>query len=63
MERTNNKASRLISGDSLTGDHSRDDFIFLVLARNYTGGNPSLDERPIFNDSFKSPRQWPKKKR
>lgn len=42
MERTNNKASRLISGDSLTGDHSRDDFIFLVLARNYTGGDHKL---------------------
>ncbi|WP_313233441.1 hypothetical protein [Tissierella praeacuta] len=42
MERTNDKASRLISGLSLTGDHSRDDFIFLVLARNYTGGNPNL---------------------
>ena len=42
MERTNKKASMLISGSSLTGDHSRDDFIFLVLARNYTGGNPSL---------------------
>lgn len=42
MERTNRKASMLISGTSLTGDHSRDDFIFLVLARNYTGGNPSL---------------------
>jgi primase-polymerase (primpol)-like protein len=42
MERTNDKASRLISGLSLTGDHSRDDFIFLILARNYTGGDPSL---------------------
>jgi primase-polymerase (primpol)-like protein len=42
MERTNDKASRLISGLSLTGDHSRDDFIFLVLARNYTDGNPNL---------------------
>lgn len=42
MERTNRKASMLISESSLTGDHSRDDFIFLVLARNYTGGNPSL---------------------
>ena len=42
MERTNNKASRLISGYSITGDHSRDDFIFLVLARNYTGGDPAL---------------------
>ena len=42
MERTNDKASGLISGLSLTGDHSRDDFIFLVLARNYTGGDPDL---------------------
>lgn len=42
MEKTNHKASRIISGSSLTGDHSRDDFIFLVLARNYTGGDPSL---------------------
>ena len=42
MERTNDKASRLISGDSITGDHSRDDFTFLILARNYTGGDPSL---------------------
>ncbi len=42
MERTNNKASRLISGYSITGDHSRDDFIFLVLTRNYTGGDPAL---------------------
>ena len=42
MDRTNDKASRLISGDSITGDHSRDDFIFLVLARNYTGGDPTL---------------------
>ncbi|WP_029451034.1 hypothetical protein [Clostridium algidicarnis] len=42
MERTNRKASMLISGASLTGDHSRDDFTFLLLARNYTGGNPSL---------------------
>lgn len=42
MERTNSKASMLISGASLTGDHSRDDFIFLVLARNYTGGDHKL---------------------
>ena len=42
MERTNRKANRLISGASLTGDHSRDDFTFLVLARNYTDGNPNL---------------------
>jgi len=42
MERTNDKANRLISGLSLTGDYSRDDFIFLILARNYTGGDPSL---------------------
>jgi len=42
MERTNSKASMLISGASLTGDHSRDDFTFLVLARNYTDGNPNL---------------------
>lgn len=42
MDRTNDKASRLISGDSITGDHSRDDFIFLVLTRNYTGGDPAL---------------------
>ena len=42
MERTNRKASMLISGASLTGDHSRDDFTFLVLARNYTDGNPNL---------------------
>jgi len=42
MERTNRKASMLISGASLTGDHSRDDFTFLVLTRNYTDGNPNL---------------------
>ncbi|HZH68741.1 MAG TPA: hypothetical protein VFD65_06030 [Chitinophagales bacterium] len=42
MERTNRKASMLISGAGLTGDHSRDDFTFLVLARNYTDGNPDL---------------------
>ena len=42
MERTNDKASQLLSGGSLTGDHSRDDVIFLVLARNYTGGHPEL---------------------
>lgn len=42
MERTNDKASRLISGDSIAGDHSRDDFVFLVLARNYTGGDHKL---------------------
>ncbi len=42
MERTNSKASMLISGASLTGDHSRDDFTFLVLARNYTGGDHKL---------------------
>lgn len=42
MERTNTKASMLISGASLTGDHSRDDFTFLLLARNYTDGNPNL---------------------
>lgn len=42
MERTNGKASKLVSGLSLTGDHSRDDFTFLVLARNYTGGDPIL---------------------
>ena len=42
MYRTNKKARQLISGVSLTGDHSRDDFIFLVLARNYTSGNPYL---------------------
>ena len=32
----------LSQGDSITGDHSRDDFIFLVLARNYTGGDYNL---------------------
>ncbi|WP_313757906.1 hypothetical protein [Tissierella sp.] len=42
LERTNRKANMLISGASLTGDHSRDDFTFLVLARNYTDGNPNL---------------------
>jgi primase-polymerase (primpol)-like protein len=42
MERTNKKASELLSGGSITGDHSRDDFIFLVLARNYTNGNPKM---------------------
>lgn len=42
MYKTNKKARQLISGESLTGDHSRDDFIFLVLARNYTDGNPDL---------------------
>jgi len=42
MEKTNDKASQLLSGVSLTGDHSRDDFIFLVLARNYTGGQAEL---------------------
>lgn len=42
MERTNSKAKSLIKGESITGDHSRDDFIFLVLARNYTDGNPEL---------------------
>lgn len=42
MERTNRKASELLSGGSITGDHSRDDFIFLVLVRNYTNGNPKM---------------------
>lgn len=42
MEKTNSKARSLINGESITGDHSRDDFIFLVLARNYTDGNPEL---------------------
>lgn len=42
MARTNVKANALIQGASITGDHSRDDFIFLVLARNYTDGNPEL---------------------
>lgn len=42
MKRTNTKAKALLSGISLTGDHSRDDFIFLSLARNYTNGNPNL---------------------
>lgn len=42
MEKTNRKASLLLSGSSLTGDHSRDDFIFLILARNYTNGNPGM---------------------
>lgn len=42
MKRTNTKAKALLSGISITGDHSRDDFIFLSLARNYTNGNPHL---------------------
>lgn len=42
MERTNKKANALINTGSLTGDHSRDDFTFLVLARNYTNGNSNL---------------------
>ena len=42
MARTNVKANALIQGASITGDHSRDDFLFLVLARNYTDGNPEL---------------------
>lgn len=42
MDKTNRKVSELLSGGSLTGDHSRDDFIFLVLARNYTHGNPDM---------------------
>ena len=42
MAKTNSKAGTLISGGSLTGDHSRDDYIFLSLARNYTHGNSGL---------------------
>lgn len=48
MARTNSKANRLINGESLTGDHSRDDFIFFVLARNYTDGNPGLMKELFF---------------
>ena len=42
MERTNDKASILINGGSITGDPSRYDFIFLCLARNYTDGQSNL---------------------
>jgi primase-polymerase (primpol)-like protein len=48
MERTNSKANGLINGESLTGDHSRDDFIFFILARNYTDGNPDLMKELFF---------------
>lgn len=44
MDKTNSIASKLISGNSHTGDPSRDDFIFLLLARNYTHGDPKLTE-------------------
>ena len=44
MDRTNIIASNLIKGDSYTGDPSRDDFIFLLLAKNYTHEDPRLME-------------------
>ena len=44
MDRTNSIASNLIDGNSYTGDPSRDDFIFLLLAKNYTHGDPRLME-------------------
>lgn len=44
MDKTNSIASKLISGNSHTGNASRDDFIFLLLARNYTHGDPKLME-------------------
>ncbi len=44
MSRTNYLASNLIKGNFHTGDPSRDDFIFLLLARNYTHGEPRLME-------------------
>lgn len=40
MDRTNSIASNLINGNSYTGDPSRDDFIFLLLAKNYTHEDP-----------------------
>ncbi|MGO1580106.1 MAG: hypothetical protein ACTHWZ_01675 [Peptoniphilaceae bacterium] len=44
MERTNERAGNLIQGNSLTGDPSRDDFTFLLLARNYTNKDANLME-------------------
>lgn len=44
MERTNYLASNLIKRNFHTGDPSRDDFIFLLLAKNYTHGDPRLME-------------------
>lgn len=44
MNRTNSLASNLINGTSYTRDPSRDDFIFLLLAKNYTHGDPRLME-------------------
>lgn len=44
MDRTNSIASNLINGNSYTGDPSRDDFIFLLLAKNYTHEDSRLME-------------------
>ncbi|MGO1580126.1 MAG: hypothetical protein ACTHWZ_01775 [Peptoniphilaceae bacterium] len=52
MDRTNPIASNLIEGNSYTGDPSRDDFIFLLLAKNYSHGNPSLMEELFLKTSL-----------
>ena len=39
MDKTNRLASLLLRGSSYTGDSSRDDFIFLLLLKNYTHSN------------------------
>lgn len=44
MERTNERARNLIQGNSLTGNPSRDDFTFFLLARNYTHKDANLME-------------------
>ena len=44
MERTNYLASNLIKGNFHTCYPSRDDFIFLLLAKNYTHGDSRLME-------------------
>lgn len=44
MKRTNFIASNLINGNSYTGNPSRDDFVFLLLTKNYTHRDPRLME-------------------
>lgn len=62
MDRTNSIASNLINGNSYTGDPSRDDFIFLLLAKNYTHEDSRLMEELFLMTSLNRLRTGTKRK-
>lgn len=63
IERTNERSRNLIQGNSLTGDPSRDDVTFLLLARNYPHKDASLIEQIFLMTSLNRMGTGEKRKR